>query len=62
MLKEKMQEYIDNGASLGWLIDRAQRKVYVYCPSTPVEELDNPSTLIGGPLLAGFVLDLSRIW
>lgn len=61
-LQEKMQEYIDNGTSLGWLIDRAQRKVYVYRPSTAIEELDNPSMVIGDPLLAGFVLDLSRIW
>jgi Uma2 family endonuclease len=61
-LQEKMQEYIDNGASLGWLIDRTQRKVYVYRPSTAVEELDNPSTVIGDPLLSEFVLDLSRIW
>ena len=28
-LQEKMQEYIDNGASLGWLIDRQNRKVYI---------------------------------
>jgi Uma2 family endonuclease len=61
-LQEKMQEYIDNGMSLGWLIDRSQRKVYVYRPSSPVEALDNPSTVSGDPLLPGFVLDLSRIW
>lgn len=64
-LQEKMHEYheyIDNGMSLGWLIDRSQRKVYVYRPSSPIEELDNPSTMSGDPLLPGFVLDLSRIW
>jgi Uma2 family endonuclease len=61
-LKEKMQEYIDNGMSLGWLIDRSQQKVYVYRPSSPVEELDNPTTMSGDPLLPGFVLDLSTIW
>jgi Uma2 family endonuclease len=32
-LQEKMQEYIDNGASLGWLIDRQNRKVYIYRPN-----------------------------
>jgi Uma2 family endonuclease len=62
MLREKMQEYIDNGASLGWLIDRTQRKVYIYRPSTSIEELDNPSMVLGDPLLSGFVLDLSQIW
>jgi Uma2 family endonuclease len=62
MLREKMQEYIDNGASLGWLIDRTQRKVYIYRPSTSIEELDNPSMVLADPLLSGFVLDLSQIW
>lgn len=61
-LKDKLQEYIDNGASLGWLIDRKNRKVYIYCPQQEVECLDNPSTLSGGSLLPGFVLDLSTIW
>lgn len=61
-LKDKLQEYIDNGASLGWLIDRKNRQVYIYCPQQEVECLDNPSTLSGGSLLPGFVLDLSTIW
>ncbi|MBW4649981.1 MAG: Uma2 family endonuclease [Kastovskya adunca ATA6-11-RM4] len=61
-LKDKLQEYIDNGASLGWLIDRKNREVYIYRPQQKVECLDNPSTLSGDPLLPGFVLDLSTIW
>lgn len=62
VLQDKMQEYIDNGTNLGWLIDRLQRKVYVYRPNMPVEELDNPATLSGDPILPGFVLNLSQIW
>ena len=62
VLQDKMQEYIDNRAMLGWLIDRQQRKVYVYRPANPVEEMDNPATLSGDPVLPGFVLDLSQIW
>jgi Uma2 family endonuclease len=61
-LKDKLQEYIDNGTSLGLLIDRKNRKVYIYRPQKEVECLDNPSTLSGDPLLTGFVLDLSKIW
>jgi Uma2 family endonuclease len=61
-LKDKLQEYIDNGTSLGLLIDRKNRKVYIYRPQKEVECLDNPSTLSGDPLLPGFVLDLSKIW
>ena len=62
ILQEKMQEYIDNGTQLGWLIDRKQRKVFIYRPNCVVEELDNPQTLTGENLLPGFVLDLSQIW
>ncbi|BAZ85712.1 Uma2 family endonuclease [Dolichospermum compactum] len=62
ILQEKMQEYIDNGTQLGWLIDRKQQKVFIYRPGQAVEELDNPQTLTGEDLLPGFVLDLSQIW
>lgn len=61
-LQEKMQEYIDNGARLGWLIDPAQKRVYIYRPNQPIEQLDNPSSLSGELLLPGFVLDLNEIW
>ena len=62
VLQEKMQEYIDNGASLGWLIDRSAKQVYIYTPDAEVKCLDNPQTLNGNPLLSDFVLDLSKIW
>jgi Uma2 family endonuclease len=58
----KMQEYIDNGARLGWLIDPASRMIYVYRPNQPVEHLENPTTISGEPVLPGFVLNLHRIW
>lgn len=61
-LKEKMQEYIDNGTQLAWLIDRKQRKVFIYRPNCGVAELDSPQTLNGEDILPGFVLDLSEIW
>jgi len=61
-LQEKMQEYSDNGALLGWLIDTKERKVYVYQPSEAVCCLDDPETLSGDSVLPGFVLDLRKIW
>jgi Uma2 family endonuclease len=61
-LQEKMQEYMESGASLGWLIDVERKRVYVYRPRQPVEELSEPSSLQGDPLLSGFVLDLNEIW
>lgn len=61
-LQDKMQQYMDNGVRLGWLIDRKQQRVYVYRPGVPVQQLDNPETVSGDPELSGFVLRLSQIW
>ena len=61
-LQEKMQEYIDNGASLGWLIDRQNRKVYIYRPNRELEILENPEAITGNPELLGFVLRMGKIW
>lgn len=61
-LQEKMREYIENGVSLGWLIDSLERKVYVYRPEKEVEMLENPPEISGEPLLKGFTLSLKEIW
>jgi Uma2 family endonuclease len=61
-VQAKMQEYLDNGAHLGWLIDPIEKKVYIYRPQAPVECLDNPQTVSGDPVLPGFVLELERVW
>ncbi|MEJ6481934.1 Uma2 family endonuclease [Nostoc punctiforme UO1] len=61
-MKGLVLEYIDNGTQLGWLIDRKQHRVFIYLPNIAIEQLDNPKTLNGEPLLLGFVLDLSQIW
>ena len=55
ILQDKMQEYIDNGTQLGWLINRKQRRIFIYRPNIAVEELDNPKTFDAEPLLTGFV-------
>jgi Uma2 family endonuclease len=61
-LQAKMDEYIANGAQLGWLIDYQNRRVYVYRPQMPVERLENPAELSGDSVLPGFVLDMKGIW
>jgi len=61
-LKTKMQEYIENGVSLGWLIDRKNRTVYVYRPNQEVQILENPEQISGDPELSGFSLVMSKIW
>jgi len=61
-LQEKMQEYINNGTRLGWVINRKNRQVEIYRPGREKEILDNPTTLLGEDVLPGFVLNLSLIW
>jgi Uma2 family endonuclease len=61
-LQAKMQEYIDNGAKLGWLIDPQNQRVEIYCPGQEVEVLESPLELSGQDILPGFVLNLRRIW
>jgi len=61
-LQAKMREYMENGAHLGWLIDRKNKKVEIYRQGQEVEVLDNPSTLSGEAVLPGFVLDLTEVW
>lgn len=61
-LEAKMQEYMDNGVRLGWLIDPQAEQVKIYRQGQPVETLQSPLTLSGETVLPGFVLDLSRIF
>ena len=60
-VQAKMEEWIANGAQLGWLLDSRPRQLYVYRAGAPVLRLDNPVTVSGDPLLPGFVLDLQQV-
>ena len=61
-VQEKMSEWMENGARLGWLIDADARTAYIYRPGLPVETLIGPGKLVGEGPVAGFVLDLAVIW
>jgi Uma2 family endonuclease len=61
-LKNKLREYLDNGARLGWLLNPELRQVLVYRPAGAVELLDHPEAVSGDPELPGFVLELKEIW
>jgi Uma2 family endonuclease len=58
----KMEEYIANGARLGWLIDPFNKRVYVYRTDVKVECLEQPETLTGEAVLAGFAFHVAEIW
>ena len=61
-LNRKMQEYIDNGVRLGWLIDSKTKSVEIYRPGQDVKVLQSPSTLSGEDVLPGFELNLNKVW
>ena len=61
-LQTKMQEYLDNGLRLGFLIDRKTKTVYVYRPNKAVTILENPTIVDGNPELPGLTLTLKQIW
>ncbi len=60
--QDKMKEYRDNGARLGWLINRKSRQVEIYRQGAEVEVRSSPATLSGEDVLPGFVLNLESIW
>ncbi|MEG4343989.1 Uma2 family endonuclease [Microcoleus sp. A003_D6] len=60
--QDKMQEYMQNGCRLGWLINRKKREVEIYRLGQEVEVLQSPLTLSGENVLPGFVLNLQKIW
>ena len=61
-VQAKMEEYIENGARLGWLIDPSTKSVHLYRPGATIELLQGVLSVSGDPELLGFVLDLREIW
>lgn len=58
----KMEEYVENGVRLGWLIDPVEQKVHIYRAGGEIEILDNPETVSGEDVLRGFELNVRQIW
>jgi Uma2 family endonuclease len=62
VLRAKMQEWIDNGAQLGWLIDPECRTVEIYRPGRDPEVRSGIDRILGEGPVGGFELELSAIW
>jgi len=62
ILREKMREWIDNGAQLAWLIDPETRTVEIYRANGGVDVLTNPESLKGEGPVDGFTLELLPVW
>ncbi|ELR97495.1 Uma2 family endonuclease [Gloeocapsa sp. PCC 73106] len=60
--QRKMEEYIEQGVKLGWLINRKNRQVEIYRSERDVEIVESPTMLAGEDILSGFVLDLQIVW
>ena len=61
-LQDKMQEYMDNGVRLGWLINPQDRTVAIYRGAKEIEVLQSPKSLSGEDVLPGFVLKLDEVF
>jgi Uma2 family endonuclease len=59
-LQGKMQEYLNSGLRLGWLIDPQNQQVEIYRQNQEVEIISLPTTLSGESILPGFFLELPR--
>jgi Uma2 family endonuclease len=61
-IRAKMQEYMNSGVRLGWLIDRDNHYVEIYRINQPVEALTSPEELSGEDVLPGFSLNMDIVW
>lgn len=61
-LQAKMNEYMDNGASLGWLINPQHQQVFIFQAKKDIVILDNPEFLMANELLSGFKLVMQNFW
>jgi Uma2 family endonuclease len=61
-VQTKMQEYLNNGTRLGWLIDPESKSAQIYRQNQRVEVQNAPNSLSGEDILPGFELDLQEIW
>jgi Uma2 family endonuclease len=59
-IQEKMQEYLESGLRLGWLVNPQHQQVEIYRPNSEVEIVNLPANLSGEAVLPGFELNLPR--
>jgi len=61
-LQEKMRLWVANGAELAWLVDPSRKTVEIYRPGREAEVVEGGSAVEGEGPVAGFVLELGKIW
>lgn len=60
LLQAKMQEYMDAGVRLGWMLNPQEQQAEIYRQGQPKEVRLLPTELSGEDVLPGFVLPVSR--
>jgi len=60
LLQAKMQEYMDAGVRLGWMLNPQEQQVEIYRQGQPKEVRELPTELSGEDVLPGFVLSVNR--
>ncbi len=60
--RTKMEAWVANGVKLAWLIDPDRKVVEIYRPGASPEVQNDHAAVHGEGPVAGFVLDLRRIW
>ena len=60
-LEEKMEEYISNGAKLGWLLDTIDNRAVIYHPGNPPLTIETPEMISGDPVLKEFHFNFREI-
>ncbi len=60
-LREKMNEYMDCGCRLAWLIDPQHRRTYVYSANGDIQTVSFDEALQGGEVLAGLEVSLGAV-
>ncbi len=60
-IQDKLEEYIANGARLGWLLDPIENRAYIYVSGLRPQRIDSPTILSGGSVLPGFQFEFTTI-
>jgi Uma2 family endonuclease len=58
----EMEEYIQNGCRLGWLLDPKHKRVAIYRADQSIEILEAPEILSGEDVLHDFALNVNFLW
>jgi Uma2 family endonuclease len=61
-VQNKMQEYLNCGVRLGWLINPDEKQVEIYRQGQEKEVLNNPETLSGEDILPKLIVELAEIF